>query len=76
MVLFTWLLNRVHVLQILCLIWTEKHGSEKVNINAGRRFGFHMKMHQVSWVVLSSLPVATLRICLNALTQVFLISLL
>ena len=30
MVVFTLLLNRVHDLQILCLIWTEKRGSERV----------------------------------------------
>ena len=32
MVVFTLLLNRVHIfLQFLCLIWSEKHGNERVN---------------------------------------------
>ena len=30
MAVFTLLLNRVHVLQMLCLILTEKHGSGRV----------------------------------------------
>ena len=30
MAVFTLLLNRVHVLQILCLICTEKHGCERI----------------------------------------------
>ena len=31
MVVFTLLLNRAHVFHILCLIWIEKHGSERIN---------------------------------------------
>ena len=34
MVVFTLLLDRVHVFTIfLCLIWTEKHGNERVNVH-------------------------------------------
>ena len=32
MVVFTLLLNTVTFLQILCLIWTEKHGSGRVSV--------------------------------------------
>ena len=46
MVVFTLLLNRIHVffLQILCLIWTEKHDSEEVNAQI---VGLELKQYTV-----------------------------